>query len=297
MKKIILTLLSLVLICAMCIGFVACDEEGNGYNPDVDNPVVDNPDDGQKPTPLPILPTIPGKSLSNYMIEQPFSFGTCGYDEVDFEYEGVMADTIHTILNNAEYMMFDTDIAFANTISAMQLAVDEHMGTLLGVDSSSEDYITISLQNETVGNKAIVTIKQTEGLPEDAENFFANLGQGAVQTSKNGLLRGDIIHEVYDLDDYICVYASRTRGVDVSFYTYIYHEDMDRKFELCTNIYFDFESEAPLYAFDQILKNYASVEERHDIAQYYQAVHKEIMTSWASSEEGKNYLEYWKRPN
>ena len=58
MKKIILTLLSLVLICTMCIGFVACDE--NDINNDVQQPTPEEPE------------TI---SLFNFALENEFSFG------------------------------------------------------------------------------------------------------------------------------------------------------------------------------------------------------------------------------
>ena len=51
-----------------------------------------------------------------------------------------------------------------------------------------------------------------------------------------------------------------------------------------------------MYTYDYVLPEVfaeATIEERDQIAQNYQAIHKEIITEIIESEEGQKYLENW----
>ena len=122
MKKIILTLLSLVLICTMCIGFVACDE--NDINNDVQQPTPEEPE------------TI---SLFNFALENEFSFGKfevgkiigLGRRELYGE-EYASAAAVAPQYENKTALLMCNDTAYLPTESALQTIFDKYADTVKG---------------------------------------------------------------------------------------------------------------------------------------------------------------------
>ena len=241
MKKTISVLLIVLLLAVACMGFVACDEDD----------------------PAPVIKD----TIYAYMERTTFSFG--GFEVVDIgEYLGGEKE------NEAELAFVDDSLVRATT-DRLQEVLEKHKDDLLTKYTSDRIETII---NSSFPKKA--TTKQ-QYIPEGkwlSNKDFSNFAIGDLMDQ--GV--DDMIHDVYALGEYNAVFVSASYHMDapvgnvrgeLNFYTAV------KKGEriVCyvrTSIYHIAGN------ISEDLLKLATVEERHYIAEYVRAAHREIFTSW-----------------
>lgn len=259
MKKAILILLSFILICTMCVGFVACDSN---------------------------VPIIEGThSIFKFALENEFSFGKVVRKESDFVVLG--KETTQTFPSRYD-IVFDNDTAFDKTIYQIDCVYEKYKSELY---IPTADWQNWSLTDCLVGQQSVLAIRYTEDESVASMEYF--------ETKESG--DDYVVHEVYCVEKYNIAYVSSTDiwlfdicqpiRTDVRSFvlsSVIYCDGWDRAVVLCTMLCFKSE----MLWFDDFIGK-VTLEERENIAQYYQPIHKEIVTDWAKSKYGQEYLECW----
>ena len=272
MKKSISSVIVLIL-CVACIGFSACNAQENYQPPNA----VYNDREG---------------SFYNYLVSTEFSFGKMSW--VD------MADYLNNDVYEGESeLIFSNNEARNNTLDIVQKYCLKHKDYLI----ESLEHVAFKFDQNKDDVKVSTSVFHDYHTDMARMDVFSGyeIGDFVVEPVSNTSIRQDRVHEVYKYDKYYFVFASGDRNVKnwsdphycrgaLNFDTLIYGENWKRVIVLRTKVDFPYA-----HMIDKMF-DVATIEERHEIAQYYQAIHKEICTSFYYSESGQKYLNFYSNP-
>ncbi len=278
MKKAISILMLFILICTLCIGLVACNQKS--------------------------------QNLDYYLLKnKDFSFGKIVKTE-----NFVFGDSpiTHNAYPDRYDIVIKNDTQFIPTVNALQTAYDKYL------NEYAEGKADFNFSSNLFGNKMVFRIDHwhfSSDYIEQHDKYLEIKDKFADYLVGEDLLESyaysDIVHDIYQIGDYMCMYASslgvkkqflmynpfsdKREYFKMVFYTMIYREGWKRILVLSSFIVFN-ENVGRLqkingkYIADSIIKKHMTVDERHEIASYYQPIHREIITSWLESDGGKKYV-------
>ena len=214
--------------------------------------------------------------IKQFLLQNEFSFGKACHK--DLVYNDVA---------------FENDIAFQPTVDKIQevyinsKSKNPNAGSITDIDD---------LTSMLINSQSFLTENLDDVEPYDVRyKVFQNLQTGVI--SDGDTLKRHVSHEIYKVKDFYVAYISYIQefvlkdrgasGAEFVFATLIYKEGKQRVLEFATHI---------MYSHDSLLAELfaeATIEERNAIAQYYQPLHKEIITKFINSEEGQLYLHNW----
>ena len=258
MKKTISILMILLLFAVACIGFVACDD-GSEENETLES-------------------SIKSGAFHQFLIKTEFSFG--GFEWVDLGEYFEDEDYKHT-----PRLIFKDNTAIEMTADKVQEIFEQKKDLLL--PEYSADELDISFNGYQIKATTILdVIPQNSRLHQKdftkyaVGDFVDDVSKGTEQTSR--LQLNDMVHDVYSFGDCTFVFVSATAHMEapkeerftaINFYTMAKNESGKT---------FYFRTSVCLTRGDIIEKFFPLLtkEDRQEIAQYFQAVHKEICTEW-----------------
>lgn len=262
MKKRVFTLITFVMICTLCTCFVACSRE------------------------------VHVGGLCGFAVNNEFTFGRIKVETENF----VLGDhpSTRSAYPDIYDIVFENDTAFQPTIDKIQQVYTLCRQRVRDIN----EYTNIEVLSDCLaGNQSVLSDGyENESIYVDIE-AITSMERGYVFEAHK-VWSVCVVHETYNIGGYNVVYFSKpvgggvgknttSTGAEFIFTTFIYKEGMTRAITFSTTVFFktDFMM--------QIIFAEATIEERHEIAQYYQPIHKEIITKFINSEEGQKYLEKW----
>jgi hypothetical protein len=257
MKKIVAISIVLVLLSLCSINLVACNEGITvGYQ-------------------IPFWSRVQNDRLGRYLTSTEFSFGSMEWVDLN-EYMRGRYDYKPVVI-------IKDDPALVPTLNKLLEIIENHK------DSFPEFNL-----HRIADLQEIARVYTQRGAISAAGKNWRNLlssSERFEQYSVGDYLDMDIVHETYEVGDYHCLFVSGpeyglaiTPFLDksaVTFYTMVIKKGGDTVTVLCTNIGFVLDN---MYV-GKFIES-ASAEERAELAQYYQALHKEIMTKYINSSQG-----------
>ena len=287
-RKILTVIIVCMLTCVMCMVLFACNKTQNQNEPDsVDSAIggVYNDREGQ---------------FENYMASTEFSFG-----EMRWEY-------MNLYFNNQSYqgeseLIFSNNKARDNTLDKLQeycLKYQTHL-----YESIPEEYVKIEFDVNKDDVKVTTNFYHDYMTDKAKDEVFDAYEVGnyvldpSTYTSSSEYMYKDMIHDVYKIKTYYFVFVSAAgmsmiywgdpHGCQSSlnFYTLIYGEDWERVMVLNTKVHISYG-----HLVEELFE-VTTTEERHQLAQYYQAIHREICMAWYYSGKGQNYFEWYDERN
>ncbi|MBQ9108359.1 MAG: hypothetical protein IJY49_06030 [Clostridia bacterium] len=219
--------------------------------------------------------------IRQFLLKNEFSFGkVC---QKNLVYTG----------GSVPHLTFEDDTAFQPTVSKIQ---EVYTSSKSKIPTAGDLTDIDDLTSQLIYGQSFLTETIIIDKPQNIKyKLFQNLKTGVISDSDT--LKNYISHETYRVNDFYVAYISYimdgvvvdddTYGAGFVFATLIYKEGKQRVLEFATHI---------VYTYDYVLPEVfaeATIEERDQIAQYYQAIHKEIITEFIESEEGQKYLENW----
>lgn len=264
MKKLFSFFVIILLLCTMCMGLVACN------------------DDHYKTESI--------YGICGFAVKNEFSFGKVLVETVNFV-RGNSPTTLNAYPNRYD-IIFENDKSFQPTVDKIQQIYSLCRERML----SPQEFTNIEvLSDRLVGEQSV--------LREDYSTDPMYVDIDTVKDMEKGYIfdiRKDlklyVVHETYSVSGYNVVYYSyiKTDGDSPSdreseyyFATFIYKEGMSRAIIFSTGISFKTD-----FLLEEIFGN-ATIEERHEIARYYQPIHREIITNYIGSEQGQKELSRW----
>ncbi len=280
----------------MCIGFVAC----NNY---------DTNSQGEETI-------VYKKSIENYLYDEPeFSFGKIKVLTENFIYGN--PTTIDAYPDRYDIVL-ENDNCFDLTVMALQNVYNTCVQT--NEQSVTED-MSYNFADHLCGNQMVFAFPWIDSYDPGDELLeiygqFYGYEKGEYVLNKNIWEYGDMVHEAYQVGEYFCVYGSYL-GIDAngfwynnfesksnndvryfvaSFYTMIYREGWQKMIVVESLVVFIDTTESLAkddswnFYLNKVVDEYMSKEDRHQIASYYQPIHREIITSWLESDGGKKYV-------
>ena len=264
MKKTVSILMILLLLAVTCIGFVACDD-GSEENMTLER-------------------AIKNSAFHQFLIKTEFSFG--GFEWVDLGEYFEDEDYKHT-----PRLIFKDNTAIEMTADKIQEIFEQKKDLLLSEYSADE--LDRSFNGRQIKATTILAgiplnsrLRQKDFTKYEVGDFVHDVSKETEQTSRRQL--NDMVHDVYSFGDYTFVFASASahmvapweRFSAIYFYTIAKNE---------SGKIFYFRTSVRLTRGDIMEKFYPLLtkEERQEIAQYFQAVHKEICTEWYKANGNK----------
>lgn len=302
MKKIILILLSLILLCTMCIGFVACDKD-------------------EDTLPIPLEPeTI---SLFNFAKESTFSFGKFEVGEIiglgRRELYGeayASAAAPDPQYENKTALLMCNDTAYLPTESALQTIFDKYADTVEG--SKASVVVETGAREQTIahyverkkgaftGYSSYVDGKYVKDYLEEkkvGETYYVNNDLLLKKEQKGDWLVGYMID--LQLDERLSEYDNnKFSHISVDFIVHKYNktEDIVVRMEVLLEIiypYSAFEEDDEVlllaYALDYgtiayNALNEATLEEKLEMGSEYFEAMEEVIDAWLDDPRGQAYI-------
>ena len=275
MKKTISILMILLLLAVACIGFVACDEENNGEDL------------------IPFWNDVQNGSLASFLTSTEFSFGSMEWVDLN-EYMGGEYDYEPVVI-------IKDDPALVPTLNKLLEIVENHKDSFpeynlpgIAILQETARVYTQSAWISSGGKNWQALLSSSERFEQySVGDYVLSLEEGS-NDSLNPKQYTDMVHETYEVGDYRCLFVSASRYglVDtpfrdesvVTFYTMVIKKGESRITALCTNIGFAGIGSQNSY-FGEFIEA-ASAEERAELSQYYQVLHKEMITEYINSRQG-----------
>lgn len=275
MKKIVAISIVLVLLSLCSINLVACDEENNGADL------------------IPFWNDVQNGSLASFLTSTEFSFGSMEWVDLN-EYMGGEYDYEPVVI-------IKDDPALVPTLNKLLEIVENHKDSfpeynLPGIATLQETarVYTQSAWISSGGKNWRKLLSSSERFEQySTGDYVLSLEEGSID-SLNPKQYMDMVHETYEVGDYRCLFVSAPIRVLVStpffdesavnFYTMFIKKGESRITVLCTEIGFAGIGSQNSY-FSEFIE-VASAEERAELSQYYQVLHKEMITEYINSRQG-----------
>lgn len=275
MKKIVAISIVLVLLSLCSINLVACDEENKGADQ------------------IPYWNAVQNERFASYLTSTEFSFGSMEWVDLN-EYMGGE-------YNYEPVVIIKDDPALVPTLNKLLEIVENHKDSfpeynLPGIATLQETarVYTQSAWISSGGKNWKALLSSSERFEQySVGDYVLSLEEGS-NDSLNPKQYMDMIHETYEVGDYRCLFVSAPRRLlvrtpffdesAVNFYTMFIKKGESSITVLCTEIGFAGIGSQNSY-FSEFIE-VASAEERAELSQYYQVLHKEMITEYINSRQG-----------
>ena len=309
MKKTIISVITLILLCTMCIGFVACNED------------------------IPTPPEPETISLFNFAKESTFSFGKFEMGESiglgrRYEYgESYEASSsaVDPINEKYDVLLMQDDNIFQSTVAAMQTAFDKYSADVSNeLTDSNREYAGLKSKEQNLidhferkkgafdggisiwGKSAAESLEQTE----IGEGFHNNLWTVLKKEQRGDYVVGYMFRTILS-ERYNSTYSPTEKQfahIEVEFSIHIYKKDTEGVTKMSVDLELIYTNEtlsvientSDLEHLSICIYDYASIahqaiekataEEKYAMGQGYFEAMEEVIDAWINDDRGLAYF-------
>lgn len=243
MKKSIVILLVLVFLVLVCIGVVGCNDQQFAQET--------------------LAHHIKTYGPNKFMAETSFSFGRFFWADLgEIRYGKTKHEPI---------LVFNEHAVLDATLEKLREVLENHKEEMIATTKYEVAGLETAFCSSRLATMITDGFHAVMGFNDESFDRYAK-GSWIEGPGEGWYVQYAMVHDVYDIGDYRVIYAS---GVENSlcFFTMLKKEG---------SMIIVFRTDIMGYGSHFIEELFAIItpEERHEIAQYYQEVHKEIVTSW-----------------
>lgn len=250
MKKSIVILLVLVFLVLVCIGVVGCNDQ-------------------QLPQET-FAHHIRTSGPNKFMAETSFSFGRFFWAD--------LGEIRYGETNHKPILVFNEHAVLDATLEKLREVLENHKEEMIATTKYEVARLETAFCSSTLATMITDGFHADMVINDESFDRYAK-GSWIGWSGKRGYVQYAMVHDVYDIGDYRVVYASGVehRG-SLCLFTMLKKEG---------SMISVFRTDIKVYGgpFAEELFAIITPEERHEIAQYYQEVHKEIVTSWLETNQ------------